>query len=139
MTSNVTSKALYNLVAEWAKANNIQEAQVHVLLGNLAHTARGKNFSQAILSLLRVLKNEGKEQPPDKKPISKAAKKRRIQEGGDSPCPFCGKEIDDLDAVTFEEIEPEEGGIFTQVAQCNTCGRRWKDEYKLIDVHELSS
>ena len=73
--------------------------------------------------------NPGK--PPKK--LSKAAKDRHIESGGDGGCPFCGD--DDMTNLDYSIPEPEDGGVLKQKATCLTCNRQWIDEYNLVNVY----
>lgn len=134
MISEITKQEVYKTLKEWAKHNNLPEGKIQQLLANLVRSNCAKSFSEDMLAVLALFRQDG--QRPERKPMSKAAKRRRIREGGDSPCPYCGNE--ETDEFDYGETEPEKGGTFIQKVGCPNCGRRWEDEYRLIDVHELA-
>ncbi len=75
-------------------------------------------------------------EPPSEKPckkLSKAAKKRHLESGGDGGCPFCGDE--DMGNLDYGEPEPEMDGVLKQTATCLACNCQWIDEYKLVNVY----
>jgi len=68
--------------------------------------------------------------------MTKAARRRHIQNGGQQECPYCKVEID-IDTVECGELDPVEDGDIEQTVKCLKCGRRWMDVFRLVEVHEL--
>ena len=63
--------------------------------------------------------------------MDKIKKKEYIKSGG-TICPFC--DSNNIGAVT--EIEQDEI-VISQLMQCNDCGKRWEDIYKLHNIKEV--
>ncbi len=69
------------------------------------------------------------------KSISKNAKKHHIETFGLDICPFCKADI--TDNAEFQESQHVESGDIEQLVKCLTCGKAWKDTFRLIDVSEI--
>jgi transcriptional regulator NrdR family protein len=69
------------------------------------------------------------------KQLGKAVKKRHIQSGGMEVCPFCKANVEEV--VVYGSLDPVENGDIEQRAECNECGRRWIDVFRLIDIREI--
>ena len=70
------------------------------------------------------------------KPMTKAARRRHIDTGGQECCPFCGAEYEAN--VDVEPFDVSEEGEVEQAAQCNQCGRAWVDTFTLSRVREIA-
>lgn len=47
-------------------------------------------------------------------------------------CPYCTEEI-----LTFGDIEVEDSNTVMQKVECDACGKKWFDRFKLIDTIEI--
>lgn len=75
----------------------------------------------------------------DRKPMTKAARKRHLQTSGSDVCPYCKASIADMcDAIDYGPPEPVEDGHLEQKAHCLTCGRKWIDIFRLVDIQEIA-
>lgn len=70
------------------------------------------------------------------KNLSKAAKRRHIDSAGIDKCPYCKVDICD-DNIEYKELEPVEDGSVEQTVKCTSCGRKWIDVFRLVEIREI--
>ncbi len=62
-----------------------------------------------------------------------AYQKRMYLESGGSYCPWCkGKEIEGYDGDEYDA----DGNWINAKIECTSCGKQWKDVYRLTDIEE---
>lgn len=69
--------------------------------------------------------------------MTKAAMKRHIKSGGQECCPYCKIDADRTEMFDYEEVDFVEGGDIEQIVTCLSCNRRWKEVFRMVEVHEL--
>lgn len=66
--------------------------------------------------------------------LTNESRQRHIETRGMECCPFCQVEWDYVD---FDREEHTEDGDICQKAKCTNCNKRWKDVYRLTEIHEI--